>query len=327
MDKKLTVQEGIELKKRINEIKSKFHSQELLEKEIEKIRKQIISERIQTPKLETPKRQEKIIELVSRIPTLPTNTLVPFPNFLAKTSVFSPLKRNLNPEKKNTNGDWVQLQTPPHYTLLYNGPYLTMEEQNLYTLLIKKAEGSSSDESIYISRYNILKELGYVTVSSHQYKWLYQAMNHLIQANIKIILETNIIKNIFEEESDNKINEITMHLIDEFSYNGEVYSFKINKNSLFLYSSNNYAWNNLETKKEILDKSSKGTNMWIYSFILSESKGEHSYKIDTIYKYINSSKKMADFRKDLEYAFNLMLELKVINRFYLHENQYITWER
>ncbi len=325
--KGLTAKESIEYQKRVNLIRSKYqYDQTAFQKAILKIKNDIINERddsfTDTKEIE----ERKVIEIIKNLPDISQTNLVPFPNILAKTSVFAPRKKNLPVEEKHTQGRWIQLNTPPHYDLFYNGPLLTMEEQDLYMLLVKKAGGSDGDDYIKISRYQLLKELGYEYCSQHQYKWLYQAMNRLIQSNIKIVLKNDIIKHIMEN-TDNKINEITLHLLEEFAFDGEVYSFRINKNSLFLYSNKAFAWNNLDVKKIVQNTKKAGITAWIYSFILSESKGTHSYKIETIYDYLGSNKKIADFRKDIENSFNIMLEMNIISNFNIKENKFIQWER
>jgi hypothetical protein len=325
--KGLTAKESIEYQKRVNLIRNKYqYDQTAFQKAILKIKNDIINERddsfTDTKEIE----ERKVIEIIKNLPDISQTNLVPFPNILAKTSVFAPRKKNLPVEEKHTQGRWIQLNTPPHYDLFYNGPLLTMEEQDLYMLLVKKAGGSDGDDYIKISRYQLLKELGYEYCSQHQYKWLYQAMNRLIQSNIKIVLKNDIIKHIMEN-TDNKINEITLHLLEEFAFDGEVYSFRINKNSLFLYSNKAFAWNNLDVKKIVQNTKKAGITAWIYSFILSESKGTHSYKIETIYDYLGSNKKIADFRKDIENSFNIMLEMNIISNFNIKENKFIQWER
>lgn len=325
--KGLTAKESIEYKKRVDLIRDKYKfDQSGFQRAILKIKDDIISERdsdfIDTKEIE----ERKVIEIIKNLPDISQTNLVPFPNILAKTSVFAPRKKNLPVEEKHTQGRWIQLNTPPHYDLFYNGPLLTMEEQDLYMLLVKKAGGSDGDDYIKISRYQLLKELGYEYCSQHQYKWLYQAMNRLIQSNIKIVLKNDIIKHIMED-TNNKINEITLHLLEEFAFDGEVYSFRINKNSLFLYSNKAFAWNNLDVKKIVQNTKKAGITTWIYSFILSESKGIHSYKIDTIYDYLGSNKKIADFRKDIENSFNIMLDMNIISSFKIKENKFIQWER
>lgn len=326
--KGLTPKESEEFQKRVNLIRDKFKfNQTGFQAAVEKIKSDIINERddsyINIKEIE----ERKVIEIIKTLPDISQTNLVPFPNILAKTSVFAPRKKNMSVEEKHTQDKWIQLFTPPHYDLFYNGPLLTMEEQDLYMLLVKKAGGSDGDDYVKISRHQLLKELGYKSCSVHQYEWLYKAMNRLIQSNIKIVLKKNIIKHFDIDVSSNKINEITLHLLEEFGYDGDVYSFRINKNSLFLYSNKNFAWNNLETKKMIQQTKKSGFTEWIYSFLLSESKGIHSYKIETIYNYSGSRKKIADFRKDIENAFKIMYEMNIINKFNIIENKFIEWER
>lgn len=325
--KGLTAKESEEYKKRVDLIRDKYKfDQTGFQRAIVKIKDDIINERddsfIDTKELE----ERKVIEIITNIPDISQKNLVPFPNILAKTSVFAPRKKNLPIEEKHTQGRWIQLNTPPHYDLFYNGPLLTMEEQDLYMLLVKKAGGSDGDDYIKITRYQLLKELGYESFSKHQYEWLYTAMNRLIQSNIKIVLKNDIIRHIMQN-TDNKINEITLHLLEEFAFDGEVYSFRINKNSLFLYSNKAFAWNNLDVKRIVQNTKKAGITAWIYSFILSESKGIHSYKIETIYDYLGSNKKIADFRKDIENSFKIMLEMNIISNFNIKENKFIQWER
>lgn len=328
--KGLSPKESVEFQKRVNLIRDKYRfNQTGFQEAVEKIKKDIINERdesyINIKEIE----ERKVIEIIKTLPDISQTNLAPFPNILAKTSVFAPRKKNQSVEEKHTQDKWVQLSTPPLYELFYNGPFLTMEEQDLYMLLVKKAGGSDGDDYVKITRHQLLKELGYKSFSSHQYEWLYKAMNRLIQSNIKIVLKKNVIKQFVDDIniSNNKINEITLHLLEEFGYDGEVYSFRINKNSLFLYSNKNYAWNNLETKKMIQQTKKSGFTEWIYSFLLSESKGIHTYKIETIYNYCGSKKKIADFRKDIESAFNIMHELNIVKKFIIKENKYIEWER
>lgn len=298
-----------------------------MEAEAEKIRRLIIKKRTESDSADIDmknKEEKKIIEMITRVPIISIDDLAPFPNFLAKTAIFSP--RKTNAEDNDTKDKWVRLQSPSHYKIFYNGPLLSMEEQNLYMLLIKKAEGARADESINISRYQILKDLGYKSISKAAYEWLHKAMDHLMQSNIKIVLEKSVIEHIIKTP-DNKINEITMHLIDEFAYDGENYIFKINSNSLFLYSNNNYGWNSLATKLKIKQNTKPELTTWIYSFVISESKGIHSYKIDTIYEYIGSKKKRADFIKDLTNSFNTLVTLDVIRSYKINNNSTIEWDR
>lgn len=317
-DDKLTKLEQKEYRIKLSEIKNQYIlDPKRLELEANKIRDAIIKKRTNST---SSTEEKKIIEIITKVPIIAKDDLIPFPNYLAKTALFSPRKKN---SLTNDTGDeWVMLSSPPHYQIYYNGPYLTMEEQLLYMLLIKRAEGAVAGESIIISRYRILKDLGYKSLSNKAYEWLHKAMNNLIQSNIKIKLNKQVI-----ELANAKISEITMHLIDEFAYDGENYIFKINNNSLILYSNNNYAYNSLNTKMAIKDKSKPEFTSWLYSFILSESVGIHRYKIDTIYEYIGSKKKRADFVKDLVNSLEVIQGLEIIEKYKIENNNYITWER
>lgn len=318
MNNILTPKEQKEFKKRLKEVKHlyKFNLTKLNEK-AEEIRQDIINNR--NPNEIYQNQNKKIIDLIQTIPIISNNNLVPYSNILAKTSIFAPRKTNTN--DVHTGNSWIKIYSPPHFDLYYNGPYLSMEDQNVYMLLIKKAEGGKGEEYITISQYEILKELQYKSLSNKAYEYLKKTIDKLIQSALKIVLKKSLII-----DEDKYSSEITMHLIDEYSYDGESYSFKINKNSLFLYSANNYAWNDLDKKNEIKKKRQAPLTSWIYSFVLSESFGKHLWTIDKIYTLIGSKKKKADFKKDLEQSFESIKELNIIKSYMIIDG-YVEWER
>ena len=96
LKKGLTARESEEYKKRVDLIRDKYKfDQTGFQRAIKKIKDDIINERddsfVDTKELE----ERKVIEIITNIPDISQKNLVPFPNILAKTSVFAPRKKNL----------------------------------------------------------------------------------------------------------------------------------------------------------------------------------------------------------------------------------------
>ena len=305
------------------------------EQRLVELRREIIAARNNTPYIPKEgeanasvvlKRFTRQISLPLIMPPLAPKTTA-MSNWVAKSSVFAP--RQKGRKRGDTGTDFIKIETPRNVEIYYNGPFLDMRDQALYLNLVNKASGYSANETIYIERAALLKELGYKTIGASSYKWLEGAFERLIQANIKIVLynhslakDTVLPAEGITEEEDSGLKgtrKVTMivRLVGEFAHDHQenTYYFTIPKASLALYSRGLFGFQNLKQREALKKGKQADLAAWLQSYICSDERGHHApILVETFHRLSNNQGRLDIFVKRLGEAFDNCQKVGIISQ-------------
>lgn len=274
------------------------------------------------------------LTLPGLMPIIQQSNLAPISNWLAKTGIFAPRSGK---DKGHTGANWLSMECPRGYSILYNGPQLDMSEHTLYLHLMKLAEGKKPGEVVQINRHQLLRQCGRESnIGGANYKWLSKALDRLSQATIKICVDNAILTesqdfsidaNSEEEKNGQpfyKVN-LTIRLIGQLAElpdTGEYY-FTLDPTSLALFASQLYGYNDL-AKRRLLQKCKTQANlaMWLQSYVCSDHQGTHEpIFVETLWRFSASKSRLNDFTTRLKSAFENIQEAKIITSWNMFLNE------
>jgi len=209
------------------------------------------------------------------------------PNHLARSSLFAPIRRG-----RRGMFDKVKLSSRDDVSIYFSGKQLDMADNDVYLELLRQAQGRLFGESVPVSRYAILKELGRPTGQA-QYKWLHESIRRLTFAMVDI--EATRYKAAF-------------HLIDSFELDKETgeYVLRIHPEVRKLFARGEYGFINLERRRELSRRIDLAK--WLQNYICSHRRGDQQrVTFAKLHKWTGSSSHLRDFRR---YVTEAMKELE-----------------
>jgi hypothetical protein len=267
------------------------------------------------------------------IPIIAAPHIAPLSNWIAKSAIFAPRAPRT---RKDTGAKWVELPSPRGVTILYNGPELDMADHTLYLHLIKMAEGRGPNETIIVNRGKLLRACGYPKLGSASYKWLQDAFDRLLQANIKICIDNSVVDlkedtvgifstdvNTIEVIDGTRRVNITLKIMGEFAEVPETgdYFFSLPPTSLALFANLHYGHNDL-LKRNIINQGRRADlAAWLQSYICSEHSGEHApVLVKTLWQHSASGSRLNDFSARLRVAMDTLHKAEVVTQWNLYVN-------
>lgn len=258
------------------------------------------------PPKDEPEPQQGILPGVT-VPKTPGDT-APMNNYLARTPLFSPIKRGARKML-----DRVRLASPEGCNAFYTGKQLDMADQDGYLALLQLAAEVGPDQPVILNRAELLRRMGWKTVSKAAYAWIDGLFARLATGTIE--LDTPKLRAWARLMGKGQINKET----------GE-FQFSIPAESLTLFGGQTYAFVDL-AKRRALEKRADLAK-WIQTYAASHAPGQHSVSVENLHKWSGSQQRMRDFREGLAEALDELRRVGVLTAWEFAERQKkVRWNR
>jgi TrfA protein. len=240
-------------------------------------------------------------------PVLP-NSFAPMNNYLAKSSIFAPIKRGKRAYRKNIlkyKSDLIEIRV--------TGEQLDMSDEDLFFELMILVQGKPHTEPVITSRYHLLSELKKCS-SGNNYKWLHQSILRLVGTTIDMTYgRQNCVFNLVGKvTTDEATDKMIIHFQPE---------------SLALFANARFAFINKLNRERFKNK--VDLCKWLQTYVSSNRKGEH-HQISLIKLQEHSGGYGGDirtFKLRLKIAINELLSVKELEEGYISEDNIFHYVR
>lgn len=251
------------------------------------------------------------------IPITPEHT-APMNNYLARSSLFAPIKRGKRSMKDNTI-----LTKQDSLEIRYTGPTLDMADHGVFLEALRRAAGVKPHDvesdaepprssKVIINRAEFLEALGR-NKSGKNYKFLEDSFRRLFSASLSI-----------------KYDGVTdyYHLIGNLRYdeNSGCYYYVVPLSSFILFADNQYGYINMLRRKMI----GKRINMaqWLQSYFCSHAKNQPaSISLAKLKGFCGYAGSIRDFRTSIRESLEELLRIKELSHADLDDNDIVRWVR
>lgn len=242
------------------------------------------------------------------VPKTPGDT-APMNNYLARTPLFSPIKRGARRML-----DRVRLASPEGCNAYYTGKQLDMADQDGYLVLLQLAAEVGPDQPVILNRADLLRRMGWKTVSKAAYAWIDGLFARLATGTIE--LDTPKLRAWGRLMGKGQINKET----------GE-FQFSIPAESLSLFGGKDELAHVDLAKRRALEKRADLAK-WIQTYATSHKQGQHSVSVENLHKWSGSQQRMRDFREGLAEALDELRRVGVLTAWEFAERQKkVRWNR
>lgn len=238
------------------------------------------------------------------VPWTPKGTS-PMGNEIAKTPVFSPIKRG-----RRGMHDKTKLPAPSGYALWYSGKQLDVGDQDTYLTAIMLAKGVAPDTPVIVERSEFLRLMGRNS-SGASYKWLKESFDRV--ASGRIYFDTPKI-------------EGSTPLLGPLQFNKETktYFFTVPAAALRVFGFQDFGYVDMEKRRML----GMGLAKWLQCYVVSQEKGEHRISVENLKAWSGIAGRTRQFRAILKEALAELAKVKVIQSWKLYENgKKVLWFR
>lgn len=230
---------------------------------------------------------------VPEVVPLTPGTTAPLSNIIARSSLFSPIRRGARKLHDKT-----EIASPNGVDIRYTGKQLDMGDQDLYLVALKMAAGHGPNQQIQINRGDVLKKLGWKSRSNAAYKWLSESFERL--STSVVFIETNKFKASFPFLGPLVFDKET-----------EEYSFTIPNKTLELFSGNSFGYIDLARRRELFCR--VDIAKWIQGYAASHADGRHTVKVMRLAEMMSLTvRNPAEFKKPLSEALTELERVGII---------------
>lgn len=251
------------------------------------------------------------------VPITPKHT-APMNNYLARSSLFSPLKRG----KRQMHHNSVLYQDQ-NIEITRTGPALDMADHGVFLESLRRAAGTKpfdlesggeppSEAKVLINRADFLHALG-KNSSGKNYQWLQASFGRLFATSLAIKHEgiTNY-----------------LHLLSNLNYDEHCgdYYYIVPRTSFILFANQQYGFVNMLRRRELSNRISMA--QWLQSYISSHNK-EHENRIGLgkLREMCGYSGQLRDFRVAVKEALQELIRVHELRSAHVDERDIVHWLR
>jgi len=234
---------------------------------------------------------QKQLLLPSVVPKTPGETS-PLSNYLARTPLFSPIKRG-----RRAMLDKTRLPSPDGFSVHYSGKQLDMGDQDVFLLAVKLAAGHGPGERIEIERADFLRTVGWGKLGSSGYKWLGEAFERLSTG--RVFLESAKIK-------------ASLPLLGALVLDKEkgVYAYSIPEETMAIFVGQAFGYVDLKARRALAKRVDLAK--WVQGYAMSHEPGLRRVKVENLLSLSGFQGRLRDFRDSLTEALDELKRVRVL---------------
>lgn len=275
----------------------------------------VLGDRIKSITFRDVERQLNLFEHAG-VPLTPKGTS-PMNNHLARSPLFSPLRRGKRPMRNNE-----LLVQQGDFEIRYSGPALDMRDQDVFLEALRRAAGRrphdemagetpSGESQIAINRAEFLESIG-MDKSGASYRFLEKSFFRLHDASLKFIAPPV---------------KVAYHLIGGLWYNENdgTYYYYIPKSSYVLFLNDGYGFVNMDRRFALENR--VDIAKWIQAYAVSNAKGEYSIELERLRDRCGYAGRLRDFRMAVREALAELVRVGEFSRAKLDDDDMVIWSR